>query len=110
MPTFDVHRKLKMKKYGNCPHCKKELQSVEFTEIPLKKVILDNSPYRGLTYICPHCRSVLSVQIDPIAVRTEIQNTTAALGKSRNQADQMIHKGISQILFEIEELKKKLPK
>ena len=32
------------------------------------------TPWKCIAFCCPHCNSILSVQIDPIAIKTDIVN------------------------------------
>ncbi len=54
---------------GKCPKCDYRLDKVdvEYTEIQGYK-----TAYKGVNYVCPHCSAVLSVAIDPLAVKNLI--------------------------------------
>lgn len=55
---------------GRCPKCEKPLSSVRFEEID---ITFNGSPaWKGVAYICPVCSTILSVQIDPIAIQTDV--------------------------------------
>ena len=57
---------------GKCPKCEKTLSSVNIEDV---KVNVGFKPaWKGISYLCPFCNSILSVQIDPIALKTDIVN------------------------------------
>jgi glutaredoxin len=58
---------------GKCPHCKNALRTVrlENVEVVVSPLTGQGGPYVGVSYVCPHCDSVLSVQIDPVALKTD---------------------------------------
>ncbi len=57
---------------GKCPHCKRIVDKVI-----LEPVDVEASPgfvgptYNGVSYSCPFCRAVLSVAIDPVALKAD---------------------------------------
>lgn len=55
-----------------CPHCKRSISSVELKDISCN--VNMEPKWNGITYVCPHldCSSIISVQIDPIAIKTDI--------------------------------------
>lgn len=63
---------------GKCPKCEKSLSSVTLEDI---KVVVGLVPkWNGISYICPHCKTILSVGIDPITLKTEtIEEVVKAL-------------------------------
>lgn len=63
---------------GKCPKCDKILTFVNLSGLDVHTP--NGGALKGVTYECPMCQSVLSVQIDPIAVKTDIVN---AIGKLR---------------------------
>ncbi|HHA1219503.1 MULTISPECIES: hypothetical protein [Stenotrophomonas] len=56
-----------------CPHCKKSFSTVTIGEVSAS-VPFGRRTFKALSYNCPHigCGVSLGVEIDPIAVRTEI--------------------------------------
>ncbi len=63
-----------------CPHCEKPIGHVNIQEVTVGGFMTDQ--WRGITYACPHCQKVLSVAIDPIAIKTDIvEEILRALGK-----------------------------
>lgn len=57
--------------HGKCPKCEKILSFVNFNPIDAK-----NGPqsWKAVSYNCPYCYSVLSVTIDPIALKADTVN------------------------------------
>lgn len=55
---------------GLCPSCDKVLSSVNFDEVNVKS--LGSQTWRGTAFLCPFCRHILSVQIDPIAIKSDL--------------------------------------
>jgi len=69
---------------GNrCPHCKSVLtravvESIEIDTAP----ILPAATYKGVTYACAHCRAVLGVSMDQLALNENlVQRLLKALGR-----------------------------
>lgn len=58
----------------NCPHCKKTINRVNIAEIA--GYVNGRPALKTISYNCPLCNCSISMQIDPIAVKTE---TVAAL-------------------------------
>ena len=54
---------------GKCPKCQKVISCVKIEGVDVKEGF--ESRWRGVSYYCPHCYTILSVQIDPIAVQTD---------------------------------------
>ena len=56
---------------GNCPNpeCKTPLDRVKVEHL---RVEAAGGPWTGVSYICPFCLMVLSVGIDPIALKADI--------------------------------------
>jgi uncharacterized protein (UPF0212 family) len=53
-----------------CPHCKNKV-----TRVFIEVVTLNDEQagdWRGITYSCPVCDSVLSVSFDPVAMETDL--------------------------------------
>ncbi len=55
---------------GKCPKCDKTVTSVRLEDVEV--TVGFESRWRGITYCCPWCSAVLSVQIDPVALKTDI--------------------------------------
>lgn len=55
---------------GKCPKCEKVLTSVIIEKM---NISVNLQPmWLGVSYVCPHCRTILSVGIDPIALKTDL--------------------------------------
>ena len=55
---------------GKCHKCEKTVSSVKVEDVD---VVVGFTPrWRGVSFLCPHCSSVLGVGIDPIALKTDI--------------------------------------
>lgn len=61
---------------GKCPKCEKSVMHVTVEDLPIH--VGFEPRWKGAVYLCPHCKSILSVGIDPIAIKTDILK---ALGK-----------------------------
>ena len=56
--------------FGQCPKCETILNNVNLEGID---VYVNHQPqWNGVAYLCPFCNSILSVGIDPIALKTDI--------------------------------------
>jgi hypothetical protein len=55
---------------GLCPYCKTTLSSVNIEGIDGN--VSYTPSWKAITYSCPFCQSILSVQIDPVALKTDI--------------------------------------
>jgi hypothetical protein len=63
---------------GTCPKCDKVLGHVTLVEISAGEFF--GNQWRAIKYCCPFCYVILSVQIDPVALKTDtIDGTVAAL-------------------------------
>lgn len=58
---------------GKCPKCDKTITNVKIEDVKVGTVGSTNK-LRGISYLCPSCNAVLSVQIDPVALKTDIIN------------------------------------
>ena len=66
---------------GKCPKCEKPVGQVYIASIDAK-LGLSGRGYQAVSYQCPHCQSVLGVQMDPISLKTDIVREVAkALGR-----------------------------
>jgi hypothetical protein len=55
---------------GLCPKCEANVTRVNLTEITASAFM--GKQWRTVKYSCPHCNTILGVQIDPIAIKTDI--------------------------------------
>jgi len=58
--------------HGKCPSCEKSISKVKIDGI--QGDVVGGRSYNCVSYICPYCNIVISVQIDPIAIKTDIVN------------------------------------
>ena len=64
---------------GLCPKCEKPVTHAKLEMIELKA---GTRSYNGISYLCPECRSVLSVSLDHLTLTADIANAVATrLGK-----------------------------
>lgn len=54
---------------GKCPKCEKRVSNVQVESVDVREGFA--STWRGIYYCCPHCKAILGVQIDPIAIMTD---------------------------------------
>jgi hypothetical protein len=65
--------------FGVCPKCGNGVTSVGFSNVTIKTGGIDR---KGNAYLCMSCSAILSVEIDPLAVKNEIvQAVVAAIKK-----------------------------
>ncbi len=65
---------------GKCPKCEKVLTYATFSTPDIKE--LGGSSWKGISINCPYCYTVLSMAIDPIALKADIINgVKKALGR-----------------------------
>jgi len=58
---------------GKCPKCGKVLQHVDIEAMEVHKDA--KRAFHGASFICPDCRTILSVGLDPIAVTADVVRT-----------------------------------
>ena len=70
---------------GKCPKCEKPVDHADFQPIPVG----DRSfgpLHRGVSIVCPACKTVLGVSIDPISLKEDtVDEVLEALGHKRKQ-------------------------
>lgn len=59
---------------AKCPKCDGEITYTTYKGVEARQSFGRNK-LNALAHCCPHCQSVLSVEIDPIAVKTDLVNT-----------------------------------
>lgn len=57
---------------GKCPKCEKSLSYVNCGSVDVKVPL--GKTWKGISYTCPYCHTMISTQIDPIAIKTDIVN------------------------------------
>lgn len=65
---------------GKCPKCDKPMHHVQMESVQAK-IAFGGPEYTAASYQCPHCRTVLSIQIDPIALANQTAAQVVALLK-----------------------------
>lgn len=60
---------------GKCPGCGNTVTSVNVEDVDVAVGL--QPQWRGVSYVCPHCRIVLGVEIDPIALKSDIVSGVA---------------------------------
>jgi hypothetical protein len=66
---------------GTCPKCDQIVGHVNLVEITAGALFGDR--WRAVKYCCPHCRVILSVGIDPVALKTDtVEQVPAGLRRS----------------------------
>jgi len=62
-----------------CPKCEKPVTSVTIDSVD---VATGTRTYKGVSYTCPSCHCVLSVAIDPVALKADtVSEILKALGR-----------------------------
>lgn len=61
---------------GKCPKCDKSVNRANLTAI--EAGVLFGPQFKAITYDCPWCHAVLSVAIDPVALKADIINGVVA--------------------------------
>jgi uncharacterized protein with PIN domain len=59
---------------GKCPKCESTIGHVKIESVELK---IGRNAYKGITYLCPSCNSVLSASMDQLALTVDIANEVA---------------------------------
>jgi hypothetical protein len=57
---------------AKCPHCDQMISRFNLEE--MTSSALFGQEWRTIAYICPMCQKIISTQIDPIAIKTDIIN------------------------------------
>jgi hypothetical protein len=55
---------------GKCPKCDRIVPKIYCEGIDIE--VPGGASWKGINHCCPFCHAVLSVQIDPIAIKTDI--------------------------------------
>jgi RNase P subunit RPR2 len=54
---------------GKCPHCETILTTAKADKVEIQS---GRARFLGVSFACPSCSSVLSVQVDPIALQADL--------------------------------------
>jgi hypothetical protein len=55
---------------GKCPKCEKIVNAVNVEHVHVREGL--QNKWHGISLVCPYCRTVLGVSIDPVALKTDI--------------------------------------
>lgn len=56
--------------HGKCPKCEKLIISLNAGGVDVKVPL--GKTWKGISYNCPYCHTMISAQIDPIAIKADI--------------------------------------
>jgi hypothetical protein len=57
---------------SKCPHCDEPLTHAYIEAITVQEGMFSNRSFKGVSYLCSACHSVLSVGLDPFALKDDI--------------------------------------
>jgi hypothetical protein len=60
---------------GKCPKCDATIFRVTVESVEVQGA---GTSYRGVSYVCPSCDCVLSIQLDPLAVKADLLKALGA--------------------------------
>jgi hypothetical protein len=86
---------------GECPKCARTIDRVVFEEINAEQRPRGNA-WIALSVLCPSCRAVLGVQIDPIALKADVLAEVSAVSRQVNS----LADGIAAILVLLDRARK----
>jgi phage FluMu protein Com len=61
---------MNVKSWGKCPKCEQLITQITAGHVTIS--IPGGDKWNGISYTCPHCQTILSVQIDPIAIKNDL--------------------------------------
>lgn len=93
---------------NTCPYCKNHVHSAIVEEIPIQPAGVAGR-WAGASYGCPHCKRVLSIQVNPYAIQDEVISLlqTATINVAQNQGV-TIRQKLVDIQERLERLEQKL--
>lgn len=56
---------------GKCPKCERIVTSVKIESITASTSLIGGRDFNAVSYCCKSCSTVLSVQMDPIALKSD---------------------------------------
>lgn len=68
---------------GTCPQCKILVTSVLVEDVEIE--VSRNTKWQGFSYLCKSCRTVLSVQINPLIIQDDTVRDVGRLLQDREQ-------------------------
>lgn len=87
--------------YPNCPKCGSQIISMDVK--PMDAQVFGGNSYKGAAYVCPHCNSVISFQIDPVAVSADEVND---LKRSMNSMAEQLGDDIRKVALLLQSLRR----
>ncbi len=57
---------------SKCPYCEQQLSHVNLDSLTSSELFGSGTTWKTIAYSCPYCEKLLNIQIDPVALRTEI--------------------------------------
>lgn len=57
---------------GKCPKCEKVIYDVSVEDIVLK--VGFQRAWKGFSYLCPHCKTIISIQMNPLTLNDDLKN------------------------------------
>lgn len=69
---------------GKCPKCEEIVSSVRIEDIDIN--LGPAIDWQGVSYCCPSCDTVLGVQLDPVALKTDIINVLVEELRRKDEA------------------------
>ena len=89
---------------NKCPKCDKPINKVDLEDVEI--IMSPKDKCRGFSYSCPHCRIVLSIEMNPLTLKADI---LALLQKDLKQLSESLETDIpKKILGEVERMLKRL--
>ena len=64
---------------GKCPKCEAPINTIETEHVVIG--VPPVNQWHGISYLCPSCKTVLSVQIDPVTLSEDTAKKVALLLK-----------------------------
>jgi uncharacterized protein with PIN domain len=61
---------------GKCPNCNAVITNVRHEHVTVGQSLFGQKEWHGISYVCPSCSTVLSVQIDPVALYNDTVDKT----------------------------------
>ena len=71
---------------GICPSCESHFDHAYVENLEIRVQFSSAAGYRGVSYQCPHCRTVLGVGTDPVTLEADIVNAVKAVVRARQPA------------------------
>ena len=63
--------------FGKCPKCEQVLMNVAIEDVNI--TVSFQPRWKGISYLCPFCNTVLSVNMDPIALKADLLSGVQSL-------------------------------